>query len=406
MKKLLVLAIVLRVLVAAFLFHPDIKTFNFQASFLKKGIFNIYTYLVNNKKTLPLKDDFVYFPLTYFVLGGYQAVTSPVLGSSFDAWLSNADSNTSVMNPGIFKYLLVLKLPYLIVDIAIAFLLLNFFDEKEKGKRAFTIWLFNPFTIFIIYAFGNIDIFPVAITLLSLFLIKKEKLTLAAITLGIAAGFKLYPLLFVPFLVLNGKSIRERILSGVLPFMVFGLISLPFISGAFLQSTLVSGLTTRIFNPGFSVGFGESIIVGLLLLSAMFFYAWLADKKPAMLNYWTLVLLIIFSFSHFHIAWLLWLAPFVVIWAVKKPLLSWPLFFLSITIILIPLLYQDRSMTISLYRVYSTWFDLLPTPFIAVQRFFDPYNLQSILHSLFAGGAAIIAYLTFKDDKIAGKTLK
>ena len=63
MKKLLVLAIVLRVLVAAFLFHPDIKTFNFQASFLKKGVTDIYSYLIENRKTLPLKEEFVYFLL-------------------------------------------------------------------------------------------------------------------------------------------------------------------------------------------------------------------------------------------------------------------------------------------------------------------------------------------------------
>ena len=69
---LLTLAIVLRLLVAGFIFHPDIKTYNFQASFLKNGVTNIYTYLIENKKTLPLKDDFVYFPLTYFTLGGYQ----------------------------------------------------------------------------------------------------------------------------------------------------------------------------------------------------------------------------------------------------------------------------------------------------------------------------------------------
>ncbi|KKR54525.1 MAG: hypothetical protein UT93_C0036G0004 [Candidatus Woesebacteria bacterium GW2011_GWF1_40_24] len=133
MKKILVLAIALRVLVAAFLFHPDIKTFNFQASFLKKGVFNIYTYLTENKKNLSLKDDFVYFPLTYFTLGVNQIVTSPILGGNFDAWLGNADSNSSVTDPNIFKYLLVLKLPYLIADVAIAFLLLNYFDDKAMS---------------------------------------------------------------------------------------------------------------------------------------------------------------------------------------------------------------------------------------------------------------------------------
>ncbi len=399
MKKLLVLAIALRVLVGAFLFHPDIKTFNFQASFLKKGVFNIYSYLVENKQTLPLKEEFVYFPLTYFTLGAYQAIASPVLGSGFDAWLGNADSNGVVQDPNIFKYLLVLKLPYLILDISIAFLLLKYFDDRKMGKKAFTIWLFNPFTIFIIYAFGNVDIFPVFITLISLLLIKKEKLLWAAAALGIAAGFKLYPLLFVPFLVLAGKNPKEKVLLGAIPLAVFAAISVPFLSQAFLRSTLISGLTTRIFNPGFSVGFGESIIVGLLLFSALFFGAWLTDKKPNMFNYWIVILLIIFSFAHFHIAWLLWIAPLVVILVVKKQSFSWPVFLLSLAAVVIPLLYQDRSMTISLYRAYSTWFDLLPTPFNAIQRFYDPYNLQSILHTLFAGGALTICYLIFKKEE-------
>jgi len=133
-----------------------------------------------------------------------------------------------------------------------------------------------------------------------------------------------------------------------------------------------------------------------MLLSALFFKAWLIDKKPKVFNYWLTVLLIIFSFSHFHIAWLLWIAPFFVILAVKNIKLSLPLFFLSVAGILIPLLYQDRSMSISLFRVYSTWFDLLPTPFTVIQRFFDPYNLQSILHSLMAGGAGIVSYILFK----------
>ena len=186
---------------------------------------------------------------------------------------------------------------------------------------------------------------------------------------------------------------------GALPLLVFAAISMPFLSPPFFKSTLVSGLTTRIFNPGFNVGFGESIIVGLALYAALFFYAWLIDKKPIQFNYWILILLIIFSFSHFHVAWLLWIAPFVVMLAVKKPSLSWPLFLLGIVALSIPLFYQDRSMTISLYRVYSTWFDLLPTPFTAIQKFFDPYNLQSILHSLFVGGALTVSYLIFKKGK-------
>ncbi|PIZ46195.1 hypothetical protein COY30_00615, partial [Candidatus Woesebacteria bacterium CG_4_10_14_0_2_um_filter_44_9] len=279
MKKLLFLAIFLRLAVSAFLFHPDIKTYNFQASFLRKGVVNIYSYLTANKANLPLKDEFVYFPLTYFVLGGYQATVSGVLGSGFDSWLNDAGASSVVNNPNIFKYLVVLKFPFLVLDILIAFVLLKYFKDKEKGEKAFTLWLFNPFTILIIYAFSNIDIFSVLLTLVAFLFIKREKLLQASVFLGIASCFKLYPLLFIPFLFLKGKNLKEKLVVSFIPVLILVIVILPFWSPAFIQSALVSGLTTRIFSPGFSIGFNESIIIGLFLLSGLFFYGWLFDKK-------------------------------------------------------------------------------------------------------------------------------
>ncbi|MFH1971206.1 MAG: glycosyltransferase 87 family protein [Patescibacteria group bacterium] len=398
MKKLLILAFFLRVLVSAFLYHPDIKTFNFQSSFLKKGVFNIYSYLVDNKKDLPFKEEFVYFPLTYFAVGGYQALVTPFLGSGFNEWIVNADSSSIVTDPNIFKYLIVLKLPYLALDILIAYLLLNYFEDKKKGQKAFIFWLFNPITIFIIYAFGNVDIFPVVLTLVSLSLIKKEKMKLAALTLGLAAGFKLYPLLFAPFLALSGRTTKEKITFGVIPFLVFIGISLPFLSTAFFQSTLISGLTTRMFYPSFEIGFGESIIAGLLAITTLFFYTALIDKKRNPLNYWIVLFMLLLSFSHFHIQWLLWVAPFLIILAVKKPKLNLTILALAVSAFIIPFLYEDRFMSMGLFRIYSLYFDLLPTPFLVLRKVFDPYSMQSIFHSLFAGGTLVMTYLLFKKE--------
>ena len=396
--KILILAIVLRVLVAGFLFHPDIKTYNFQASFLKKGVINIYSYLKENKSTLPLKDEFVYFPLTYFVVGGYQTLVSGLLGSGFDSWLSDAGSNSVVKNAGIFKYLTVLKLPYLFLDILVAFLLMKYFKDKKMGEKVAAIWLFNPFTIVLIYVYSNIDMYAVLLTLAAFLYVKRNKLLQASMFLGIASCFKLYPMLFIPFLFLKGKDLKEKISVCLIPIFILGIVVAPFWSSAFVQSALVSGLTTRIFSPGFTIGFGESIIVGLFLLSALFFYGWLFDKEVDLFNYWVMFLLLIFSFSHFHIVWLLWVAPFIVILAVKKPSLSLPLFLWASLAMAIPLFYQDRSMTISLFRVYTTWYDLLPTPFVVLQKFFDPYNFQSIVHSTLAGGTLVMAYKIFKKE--------
>lgn len=397
-KSVLVLAIILRLMVSGFLFHPDIKTINFQTSFLKKGVVNIYPYLIENKKTLPLKEEFVYFPLTYFVVGGYQTIISSFLGDDLDSWLHDAGANSVVNNPQVFKFLVLLKLPFLFLDIFIGFLLMSFFKEKKKKEKAITFWLFNPFTIILIYAFSNIDLYSVALTVVAFLFVKRRRLFTASIFLGIAASFKLYPLLFIPFLFLRGKDVKEKLLISLTPIAVLVAGIIPFWSTAFVQSALVSGLTTRIFSPGISIGFNESIIVGFLLLSTLFFYGWLVNKKFDLFNFWIVLLLIIFSFSHFHITWLLWLAPFLIIKAVQKPKLAWPLFFWFAIAVSIPLLYQDRYMTISLFRIYSTWFDLLPTPFSIVQKVYSPYNLQSILHSALAGAAGIISYMLLKKE--------
>jgi len=129
LTKLFLLAILLRVLIMPFYFHPDIKTYNYQSAFLKKGVFNIYNYLVDNKNSLPIREEFTYFPLTYISLGAYQILISPLLGPNFSTWISDASSQV-VEKVGTFRYLFLLKLPYLIVDLSIPFLLIKFFDSN------------------------------------------------------------------------------------------------------------------------------------------------------------------------------------------------------------------------------------------------------------------------------------
>lgn len=399
--KLIILAIALRLLVSALLFHPDIKTIAFQTSFLRQGVNDIYNYLSINKASLPLKEEFVYFPLTYFTLGGYQAVVSPFLGNGFNQWLSDAGVNSVVNNPNIFKYLVTLKLPLIFVDILIAYLLLKFFKDRKDGERAFELWLFNPFTIVLIYAFSNIDIYAVLLTVVAFLFIKQEKLIKASVVLGVAVAFKLYPLLLVPFLFVKAKDIKTKLLTLLIPVSIFVISVIPFWSQAFVNSALLSGLSTRIFSPNFEIGFGESMIIGLFLLSILFCYAWINSKQVILFRYFTVLLLILFSFSHFHISWLLWIAPFLVILVVRKPQLSWPILLWSTLAISIPFLYNDRSMTISLFRIYTNWFDLLPIPFTVVQKFYDPFGLQSVIHSLLAGISVVLSYNIFKSNENA-----
>ncbi len=396
--NIIIIAVLIRLLVSGLLFHPDIKTIAFQTSFLKDGVTDIYTHLVNNRANLTLKEEFVYFPLTYFTIGSYQTVLSFVLGPGFGDWLKDANANSVVNNPNIFSYLIFLKLPLLAMDMVIAFLLLKFFKDRKAGERAFELWLFNPFTIVLIYAFSNIDLYTVLLTLIAFLLIKQEKLFASLVVFGFAISFKLYPLLFLPFLFAKAKDMKEKLLTISVPLVIFMATLIPFWSKNFVNSALVSGLSTRIFSPNFDIGMGESVIVGLFLLSILFCYSWVNERQINLFNYFVVLLLILFSFSHYHVSWLLWVAPFLVVLVIKSTKLSWLILLWSILAISIPFLYNDRSMSISLFRIYSSWFDLLPIPFTVVQKVYDPFGMQSIIHSLMAGISVVLSYNLLKDN--------
>lgn len=408
---IILLAVLLRLLIMPFYFHPDIKTYNFQASFLQSGVFNIYSYLAEEKARLPLKEEFVYFPLTYYFLGGYQVIASPLLGSGFHSWLYNA--GVSVTDQiGTFRYLFLLKLPYLFLDILVGFIITLFFIERKQKKLALKLWLFNPFSIILIYVYSNVDIMPVTLTVLSLLFAKNNKLVLSALCIGLGGAFKAYPLLFLPILFLYANNIKEKLTVLTVACGSLLLILAPFLTTeSFKQSTLVSGLTTRMLLPVINIGFNEAILISIIPVMVLLSYVFLKQSinTKNLEIYFFAVLMILYSFIHFHIQWLLWVVPFVVIIVVKgsEGIFSEEnkrfniLIFLSLSLALsIPLLYNDSSMTFSLLRPISLWFSLLFTPFNIVSRIYDPYVLQSILHTLFASFNIVLIWHLLRKQEL------
>jgi len=380
MKKLILGAIFLRLLVMPFLFHPDIKVYSFQASHLKQGVWNIYE-----------REEFVYQPLTYLFLGSYQTLIQP-LARGLDNWLADS-SGEAITNPSLYWYLILLKVPILIFDFLIGFLL-----YKLMGKKALFLWLFNPLTIVLLYIFSNVDIFPLFFVLLSCLFYKKDKNLLSAIALGVGAGFKMYPLLLLPFFLISQKDWRRMIiyLAGALG--TFFLILMPFMGPAMLQSSLVSGLSTRIFQGQMPLGFGESLYPAVIGLVVIYLLAYL-KKNISMENWIVILLLTLFSFIHFHIQWLMWGAPFVLMVWLKNEKIK-PLLLVAILLAFsIPLMYNDKFMGASLFTPISSLFSLIPTPFAVVQKVFDPYVIQGVLHSALVGITIMLGYKLLKDEQ-------
>ena len=72
---------------------------------------------------------------------------------------------------------------------------------------------------------------------------------------------------------------------------------------------------------------------------------------------------------------------------------------MSIAAFTVPILYEDRFMTMGLLRSYSLLYDLLPTPFLAIQKIYDPYTLRDAIHSAIAGGTVILTYILLRKEK-------
>lgn len=383
-----------------FFYHPDIKTYNYQASFLNRGVYNIYTYLFDNREKLPIKEEFVYFPLTYFFLGAYQLVVSPFLGTDFYEWLSDA-SQTSVERIGVYRYLFILKFPYLILDLVIAFLLIRFFKERLEQRFVFILWLFNPISIAVIYVFSNIDIVPIFLSIISLLLFRKHKILPSALLLGLSAGFKPFTLLFLPIFLLFNNNLRERIIYALTYIVILILLVIPFWSKAFFNSALLTSLTTRIAYPGIPIGFGESLMLGVVSLSV--FYLWAFLKKDKVLDdiffYLFSLFLILFSTIHFHIQWLLWITPFLTIVSVSRKDLSKLFYVWLFLAFFIPILYNDQAMNVSLLSAVSLLYKSLPTVFTVVEKIYDPTLLQSIMHSMIFGLGLVLILKILRIEK-------
>ena len=115
---------------------------------------------------------------------------------------------------------LAIKLPFIAGDLVCAALVLAFLRPRgEAGaRRAAVVVLFNPLLIWVSSAWGMFDVWIVNFLLLFLLALRKERTTRAGIFLALAPQVKLFPLLFLPVLLVYafrrvaGRDARLRLL--------------------------------------------------------------------------------------------------------------------------------------------------------------------------------------------------
>lgn len=391
--QIFVAAAFLRFFLAPFFFHPDIKTIYYNSHFLSEGVWNIYDFLAKNPSQAVL-GEFPYPSLTFLFHGLVYFPLRFLLGSNFTGWLGMG--NDAVAIPNIFRYLFFMKVPLFFFEFGVGFLLSKMIKDEKMKRLVLLFWFFNPVNIYTIVLMGQFDIIPVFLTVLALYWAMNKNFFWAALALGFGGALKSFPLLFLPFLVIisggNWWSKIKLALVGILPYGVF---VLPFLgSVAFRQSSLVSGLSQRMFILGLDIGFEEKILLIIFALAFLFLLAaWRGDDQNSLVEYFLSLPLIILAGSHFHPQWMIWAMPFLVIILAEDRRLFLPASILVFGWLGTTFFFNDKFLTLGLISPFDPGVLFLPPPREIVKGVFQDNLPQNFFHTVFSSAAILLSFL-------------
>lgn len=397
---ILFLGVLIRLILMPITFHPDLLGHSFSAYFLAyEGKWNLYDTLANLPSNHPLvknfgvSDIFIYPPLTYYTLGFFRILIKPLADPNLIPWLmANLDSLHSY--PKLFEHLFLFKLPYLFIDVGLAFLLTTFFDDVKKKRLAFMLWMFNPVAIYVSFMIGQLDLLPVFFSVLALYFYRKKKGYLAMLSMGIAASYKMYPLfLILPLAFLISNKFKERvklIAAGIFPFVFF---IAPYITSSAFRGMVFSPKSQKMLFMGWALSGAEVVYPFVLFLSIIIFFSYYQKRKISPLSYFLAILLLVFSVTHFHPQWFLWVVPFLVLELVENNfeniILTLVIFFgwLSLTLLFEP------SLSFGLFNPIWPNLETVTGLSDVLNKYTNIFQLKSLIRSVFAGASA---FLTFK----------
>jgi len=176
--------------------HPyDVYTwYSISMSILKNGPFTLQAFP-------PLWYHYMMIPIAYsysWLAGIFSTRAIPM--ASLPSALNFYPSFNVLYVPGmLFDF--VVKIPFLISDIAIAFLLYKIVEElthsKGLAEKAAFLWFLNPFVIWISAGWGMWDTLPALFSLVAFFFLLRKRYALSAVFLSLGVASKLYPALFL-----------------------------------------------------------------------------------------------------------------------------------------------------------------------------------------------------------------
>lgn len=421
-QKWILIGLALRLILMPITVHPDIRVFDLGAYLIsQKGeVFSFYDYLSGLDSNDPLlrtypPDALNYPPLAYLVPAAFMTLLRPFYNFSFNS-LFLEDMGQTYQKAALYQTLFLLKLPYLLFDGLLAYLLYLILSGKKGelrqsagkqaasvGGQAFKLWMLNPITLYATFAIGQIEIFTILSIIIALWFALKNKKEAAVMVLGVGGAFKLFPLLLLPiFALVLEKRLWQRIrlsLIGLAPYLA---IIAPYLlfSPMYRQAAFLTGQTQKMLYMDLPVSGAESLPVFALGYFALLFLAnRLSGKKDFLWKLILVMLLLFFSVTHYHPQWFLWITPFLIWdWLVfgKKHLNYW---LILLACYLVIVFFFESSLHLGLFAPIAP--SLLGVGSLSewLGHFYNIFVIKSLIRALFAVSAGFLIFNLFRNEK-------
>ena len=283
-----------------------------------------------------------FFPSDFsqiFLIPNQYGMFPSSLTSSVGNWL------TFINNPQINAFIFFLKMPHLLADIAIFWILAKIFEKNEKKNLILSLWFFNPVNIYAFYVFSRHDAFTALALLLSILFLAKEKVLESIITIFSAIQIRFQPLFYLPLFLIhwskNFKNKKKNILEYAFGTLIILLVlfiqkNLPFSQDFYNQirdihpvvvnnPTTNSNIFQQIFSIATSVG-GKTTDTKLIVFIFIYaiinlFYLFIKKAKNFQEAFFNLsaisylAMALYFVFNDFSPHYFVWLSLFATICA-------------------------------------------------------------------------------------------
>lgn len=324
---LVLMTLLLRFLIMPFSFHGhDIFWLNyFPFKFVEGKIYDPYLYI---KENLPDFKGAYNPPVALYILIFFQFLFKPFLPklkelySVFASWNFNWQGNTVnfadvLADHQLFRTLFFFKIPYLICDLIIGFVLFQLLKEdRKKVFIALIVWALNPFVLHSIYALGQLDIIVAMFIMLSILAVRAKKPYLAVVCMSLGAGVKIVPLILIPPLVIiSSKNLREQIRLAFVSLAVFLVLFLPFYPTSKLAAFKIFG-----FDLGISA-FRKDVFIGAYLFFLTFIYFFKRqdiDRLKFAVFSFVSILLLFYSIYNVTLRYFVWITPLLILIAMRN----------------------------------------------------------------------------------------